>query len=393
MNAWVPYGAVSKEQLKDLAQTDQVKLPINPFTTALKPRDGNVEMPSEKFDMLSADFAQYPFLKDSPVFDGIKTFSDVKDKIDNKFDRDFQGYLDDIRLTGQYHSQIETDSYIATNANKLLRDLAKSEAEHAHYGRSSMDILDANTKDVRATTEKLKERVRNVIRLGEIQEYYNGYYDTKKSIIFETILVFFILVVLYALKQNELLPEPLFNFFFVVILFVFIFFRLFRNIADFVSRDKQYFDKYDWGAIDGSFNPVEFDYKAVELDPDGDAYAACRTFVKDKSVLDVVNVLEYLVTAHATSGINDVQKGIIKAIMTCMVKYVNGQYSQDNLLVTEIAKTKLQSGGQTPLFEQIDSITTPTKFIQGIHTAPAAGGLSTVAADALSAAAALTTGT
>lgn len=336
-------STLTDDNIKKLFDTGQTPVYLNPFDAGL-----NVHR-----DPL-AEFGNFADGLRSNL-DETSPFGPTPPNVNNP--GSFDNYLDEQENLRTLYGQINMDTYVSKNANKLLRDLAKSDAEQAHFGRSGMDLVQTNTKDVKATTEKLKERVRNVIRLGEIQEYYNSYYDTKKSIIFETILVFFILVVLYALKQNELLPEPLFNFFFVVILFVFIFFRLFRNIADFVSRDKQYFDKYDWGAIDGSFNPVEFEYKAVELDLDGEGYKDCKTFVNGKTVLDVVNVLEDLVTAHNNAS-NDAEKAIIQKIMRCMVNYVNGQYNKDKLLVS--------LGAKGPLLTSIEGITKPTKFIEGI---------------------------
>tara|TARA_Y100001958_G_C21231241_1_gene556999 strand:+ start:474 stop:1586 length:1113 start_codon:yes stop_codon:yes gene_type:complete len=336
-------STLTDDNIKNLFDTGQTPVYLNPFDAGL-----NVHR-----DPL-AEFGNFADGLRSNL-DETSPFGPTPPNVNNP--GSFDNYLDDQENLRTLYGQINMDTYVSKNANKLLRDLAKSDAEQAHFGRSGMDLVQTNTRDVDATTEKLKERVRNVIRLGEIQEYYNSYYDTKKSIIFETILVFFTLVVLYALKQNELLPESLFNFFFVVILFVFIFFRLFRNIADFVSRDKQYFDKYDWGTIDGSFNPVAIIRDKSELDTDGDGYRDCKTFVRGKSVLDVVNVLEDLVGAHNAENNSEEEKAIIKKIMRCMVNYVNGQYSKDQNVVTDAVKTKLESGRSPFLWGTINSIT------------------------------------
>lgn len=96
-------------------------------------------------------------------------------------------------------------------------------------------------------TRKAKDERNSKVRHSEIATYYRKQFQMKKRIIAETAFVFFIIYVLYMLRSKDILPAELFNVFVVLILFVFIFFRLSWSIIDYSLRDNKYFDKYNWG--------------------------------------------------------------------------------------------------------------------------------------------------
>lgn len=143
------------------------------------------------------------------------------------------------------------------NRNLMLKWMA-DETKDGYLARANYSIAISNVYDMRETYFKTQQKIKDMTRLGEVQTYYKLYYGAKKKIILETIVVVLALIVLYALRRNDILADGLFNLFFVIILFAYIFFRLSWQIVDFMSRDRRYFDKYDWGEIDGSYNFYEF---------------------------------------------------------------------------------------------------------------------------------------
>jgi hypothetical protein len=144
-----------------------------------------------------------------------------------------------------------------SNRRMMLRYMSENVSD-ATLARANYEVMVSNVNDMRDTYYRTQEKVMDMTRLNEVQTYYKMYYGAKKKIILETILVVVLLVILQTLRRNGILPEGLFNVFFVIVLFVYIFFRLSWQIADFMSRDKRYFDKYEWGQLDGSYNFYKF---------------------------------------------------------------------------------------------------------------------------------------
>lgn len=176
---------------------------------------------------------------------------------------DFQGLegrsTDDGYKRAMYAFAAIDGVHMVTTANRhlMLQYMSENTADAA-MARSNYEVMVSNILDMRETYFRTQKKVEDMSRLSEVQTYYKLYYGAKKKIIFETILVVVLLIVLHTLRRNGILPEGLFNVFFVIVLFVYIFFRLSWQIADFMSRDKRYFDKYEWGQLDGSYNFYEF---------------------------------------------------------------------------------------------------------------------------------------
>lgn len=156
-------------------------------------------------------------------------------------------------------AMLDSMHLINTNNRNLMLNWVGSEAESGRVARANYEVMLSNILDVRDTHVRTQKKIQDMARLGEVQTYYKMHYEMKKKILLETILVVLLLVVLYALRKGGFLADELFNLFFVIVLFAYIFFRLSWQIVDFNSRDKRYFDKYDWGTLDGSFNFHEFE--------------------------------------------------------------------------------------------------------------------------------------
>ena len=156
-------------------------------------------------------------------------------------------------------AMLDSMHLVNTNNRNLMLNWVGSEAESGRVARANYEVMLSNILDVRDTHVRTQRKIQDMARLGEVQTYYKMHYEMKKKILLETILVVVLLVVLYALRKSEVLGDDLFNLFFVIVLFAYIFFRLSWQIVDFNSRDKRYFDKYDWGTLDGSFNFNEFE--------------------------------------------------------------------------------------------------------------------------------------
>ena len=136
-------------------------------------------------------------------------------------------------------------------------------------------MLDERNRALRVTKVLAQQR-EDLTRHAEINTYYRKQFQMKKRIIGETALVFIIIYILYVLRSQGILPAALFQTFIVIILFVFIIFRLSYNLLDYFSRDNKYFEQYDWGA------PSDMSYSRVELGdvalPDTATLSGCGTY-------------------------------------------------------------------------------------------------------------------
>ena len=160
---------------------------------------------------------------------------------------------------------LDVNHLINDNNRAMMLRYLEDDASEGYLARANYEIAVSNVYDMRETYMKTQQKIQDMTRLGEVQTYYKMYYGAKKKIILETIVVIVALIVLYALRSNGILAEGLFNLFFVIILFAYIFFRLSWQIVDFMSRDRRYFDKYDWGELDGSYNFHEFKEVSPEV--------------------------------------------------------------------------------------------------------------------------------
>lgn len=168
-----------------------------------------------------------------------------------------------------------------SNRNLMINFLADN-VQDGYLARANYEIALSNWLDLRETHRRTQAKLHDMTRLGEVQTYYKMYYGAKKQIIFETVLVLLLVVVLYTLKRNGLMPDELFRLFLVITLFVYIFFRLSWQIVDFVSRDKRYFDKYDFGELDGSYNIHKFADLETEVVKSHDTVKSCLDkFIKN----------------------------------------------------------------------------------------------------------------
>lgn len=160
---------------------------------------------------------------------------------------------------------LDVNHLINDNNRAMMLNWMKDTGYNGYLARANYEIAVSNVYDMRETYIKTQQKIQDMTRLGEVQTYYKLYYKAKKKIILETIVVLLALIVLYALRSNGILADGLFNLFFVIILFTYIFFRLSWQIVDFMSRDRRYFDKYDWGELDGSYNFYEFKELPTEV--------------------------------------------------------------------------------------------------------------------------------
>ena len=168
-----------------------------------------------------------------------------------------------------------------SNRNLMINFLADN-VQDGYLARANYEIALSNWLDLRETHRRTQAKLHDMTRLGEVQTYYKMYYGAKKQIIFETVLVLLLVVVLYVLNRNGVMPDELFRLFLVITLFVYIFFRLSWQIVDFVSRDKRYFDKYDFGELDGSYNIHKFADLESEVVKSHDTVKGCLDkFIKN----------------------------------------------------------------------------------------------------------------
>lgn len=135
-------------------------------------------------------------------------------------------------------------------------------------------------------TKVLAQQRKDLTRHAEINTYYRKQFQMKKRIIGETALVFIIIYVLYVLRSQGILPVAMFQTFVVIILFVFLIFRLSYNLIDYWSRDTKYFDEYDWaGVTDTSYVRVE---KPIETEMDGTDQDGCDKFASLRAIRDML---------------------------------------------------------------------------------------------------------
>ena len=210
-------------------------------------------------------------------------------------------------------AMLDSMQLVNTNNRNMMLNMLTESAADGYLARSNYEVMLSNIIDLRDTHVKTQRKINDMARLGEIKTYYQLYYSAKKKIILETLLVVLLLVFLYAFRRNGFLSEELFNLFFVIVLFVYLFFRLSWQIVDFVSRDKRYFDKYDWGHLDGSYNFHDFDdVEDVNNKYIKDVNTCLQTFVDNlKTHLSSYNNLVGMMcsyTLHARELIEDKEK-------------------------------------------------------------------------------------
>lgn len=190
---------------------------------------------------------------------------DFKDLDSMKESSSFTILEDNRRRIIDAFAILDVNHLINDNNRAMMLRYLETDADEGYLARANYEIAVSNVYDMRETYLKTQQKIQDMTRLGEVQTYYKMYYGAKKKIILETIVVIVALIVLYALRSNGILAEGLFNLFFVIILFAYIFFRLSWQIVDFMSRDRRYFDKYDWGELDGSYNFHEFKEVSPEV--------------------------------------------------------------------------------------------------------------------------------
>ena len=136
----------------------------------------------------------------------------------------FKALENDLTRIMTAFAAIDGVQMVTDNNRKMMMRYMSENTSNAMLARSNYEAMVANVSDMRDTYYKTQEKVMNMSRLNEVQTYYKMYYGAKKKIILETILVVVMLVILHTLRRNGILPEGLFNVFFVIILFVYIFF-------------------------------------------------------------------------------------------------------------------------------------------------------------------------
>ena len=199
---------------------------------------------------------------------GVSFYNDLFDNLGGKYNagaanllagqKDYEMLEKDFRRVLSAFAAIDGANIVTESNRRMMLRYMSENVSDATLARANYEVMVSNVNDMRDTYYKTQEKIMDMGRLNEVQTYYKMYYGAKKKIILETILVVVLLVILHTLRRNGILPDGLFNVFFVIVLFVYIFFRLSWQIADFLSRDKRYFDKYEWGQLDGSYNFYKF---------------------------------------------------------------------------------------------------------------------------------------
>lgn len=146
-------------------------------------------------------------------------------------------------------------------ANNFFANYYLDKDANQHHNVNKFRILDFNLDDAQNRRYQLNQQYNQKIRQEEIELYYKKYYQDRKSIISEVLLVIIFLFVLYVLRRNGILNANLFNTFFSLTLFVFIFFRLTRRVIDLYRRDPRYYDEFIFD--DPSFALTKPDFGAT----------------------------------------------------------------------------------------------------------------------------------
>lgn len=161
---------------------------------------------------------------------------------------------------GPLHA-VDTGVINTARLNNFLANYYLDNDANQEYNVSNLRMLDFNLDDAQNRRYQLNQIYNQKVREDEVELYYKKYYQDRKSIISEVVLVIIFLFILYVLRRNGILSANLFNTFFSLTLFVFIFFRLTRRVIDLYRRDPRYYDEFIFD--DPSFALTKPDFGAT----------------------------------------------------------------------------------------------------------------------------------
>jgi hypothetical protein len=156
----------------------------------------------------------------------------------------------------QLFKNLYTNYQILTDAN------AKSTVAYVNQSAASKIFADmnANTENVIDSLEKVED---DKLRMVQINDYYSKRYDAETAIVKKVIIVLVVFLILSILSYKKIIPTKIAAVICGILLFVTAFI-IYTGHTDIESRDKLYFDEYDWGPNTpiSTFDPSSCNLKA-----------------------------------------------------------------------------------------------------------------------------------
>ena len=139
----------------------------------------------------------------------------------------------------QLFNNIYTNFQILSDAN------AKSTIAYVNQSAASDIFAEMNTNTVNVV-DSLEKVEKNKLRMVQINDYYSKRYDAETAIVKKVIIVLVVFLLISILSYKKLIPTKIAAVICGILLFVTAFI-IYMGHTDIESRDKLYFDEFDWG--------------------------------------------------------------------------------------------------------------------------------------------------
>jgi hypothetical protein len=140
----------------------------------------------------------------------------------------------------QLFNNIYTNFQILSDAN------AKSTVAYVNQSAASDIFAEMNTNTVNVV-DSLENVEKNKLRMVQINDYYSKRYDAETAIVKKVIIVLVVFLLISILSYKKLIPTKIAAVICGILLFVTAFI-IYMGHTDIESRDKLYFDEFDWGS-------------------------------------------------------------------------------------------------------------------------------------------------
>jgi hypothetical protein len=166
------------------------------------------------------------------------TYTDPTDDVEYTCDNDNINNLRDTN--NQLFNNIYTNFQILSDAN------AKSTIAYINQSAASDIFAEMNTNTVNVV-DSLEKVEKNKLRMVQINDYYSKRYDAETAIVKKVIIVLVVFLLISILSYKKLIPTKIAAVICGILLFVTAFI-IYMGHTDIESRDKLYFDEFDWGS-------------------------------------------------------------------------------------------------------------------------------------------------
>jgi hypothetical protein len=139
----------------------------------------------------------------------------------------------------QLFSNLWANYEILSDAN------AKSTVAYVNQSAASDIFAEMNTNTVNVV-DSLENVEKNKLRMVQINDYYSKRYDAETAIVKKVIIVLVVFLLISILSYKKLIPTKIAAVICGILLFVTAFI-IYMGHTDIESRDKLYFDEFDWG--------------------------------------------------------------------------------------------------------------------------------------------------